>query len=168
MKVEDPSGNLPTGATTAVVERVRVVTYLWQVSRSLALGAHTGRPKRSSRTITNRATTCSPCSIQKARSVEEHQSWDRQIEKQLLSQDHQIVKQPERRLPNYRLDIIVHYNKWNTSHFNNATLRMFTYLTLLISYVQLKSEVYIHFSQLHLNSVFSQFLTFNPSKNVLS
>ena len=33
--------------------------------------------------------------------------------------------------------------------------------------LQLKSEVYIHLSQIHLNSV-SQFLTFNPCKNVLS
>ena len=29
VKEEDRSGNQPTGATTAVVERVRVVTYLW-------------------------------------------------------------------------------------------------------------------------------------------
>ena len=31
-----------------------------------------------------------------------------------------------------RLNIIGHFNKWNTSHFNNASLRMFTYLALLL------------------------------------
>ncbi|CDQ98317.1 unnamed protein product, partial [Oncorhynchus mykiss] len=39
-----------------------------------------------------------------------------------------------------------------------------TYIRMCI---QLKSEVYIHLSQIYLNSV-SQFLTFNPSKNSLS
>jgi hypothetical protein len=34
--------------------------------------------------------------------------------------------------------------------------------------LQLKLEVYIHLSQLHLNSSFLQFLTFNPSNNSLS
>jgi hypothetical protein len=34
-------------------------------------------------------------------------------------------------------------------------------------HIQLKSEVYIHLSQIHLNIVFPQFLTFNPSKNSL-
>ena len=33
-------------------------------------------------------------SIQKARSIQVHQSWDREIEKQHLSQGHQTVKQP--------------------------------------------------------------------------
>jgi hypothetical protein len=32
--------------------------------------------------------------IQKARSVQVHQGWDRETEKQLLSQGHQTVKQP--------------------------------------------------------------------------
>jgi hypothetical protein len=35
-----------------------------------------------------------PTIIQKARSVQVHQSWDRETEKQLLSQGHQTVKQP--------------------------------------------------------------------------
>ena len=35
-----------------------------------------------------------PAIIQKARSVQVHQSWDRETEKQLLSQGHQTVKQP--------------------------------------------------------------------------
>ena len=34
-----------------------------------------------------------PAIIQKARSVQVHQSWDRETEKQLLSQGHQTVKQ---------------------------------------------------------------------------
>jgi hypothetical protein len=33
-----------------------------------------------------------PFSIQKVRSAEVHQSWDREIEKQLLSQGHQTAK----------------------------------------------------------------------------
>jgi hypothetical protein len=37
----------------------------------------------------------------------------------------------------------------------------------VLYYIQLKSEVYIHLSQIHLNSVFPQFLTFNHSKNFL-
>ena len=35
-----------------------------------------------------------PAIIQKARSIWVHQSWDRETEKQLLSQGHQTVKQP--------------------------------------------------------------------------
>jgi hypothetical protein len=35
-----------------------------------------------------------PAIIQKARSVQVHQCWDRETEKQLLSQGHQTVKQP--------------------------------------------------------------------------
>jgi hypothetical protein len=35
-----------------------------------------------------------PATTQKARSVQVHQSWDRETEKQLLSQRHQTVKQP--------------------------------------------------------------------------
>ena len=35
-----------------------------------------------------------PATIQKARSVQVHQSWDRETEKQHLSQGHQTVKQP--------------------------------------------------------------------------
>jgi hypothetical protein len=35
-----------------------------------------------------------PAIIQKARSVQVHQSWDRETEKQLLSQGHPIIKQP--------------------------------------------------------------------------
>ena len=35
-----------------------------------------------------------PAITQKARSVQMHQSWDRETEKQLLSQGHQTVKQP--------------------------------------------------------------------------
>ena len=47
-----------------------------------------------------------PTIIQKARSVQVHQSWAQETEKQLLSQGHQTVKQPsltERLLPTYRL-----------------------------------------------------------------
>ena len=95
----------------------------------------TERPKRLLRTSTTQATACSPYHPE----GKVHQTWDRETENQLLSQGHQIVKQPslaqERRLPTFRLDIIGHFNKWNTSHFNNAALRMFMYLTLLISYV---------------------------------
>ena len=36
---------------------------------------------------------------------------------------------------------------------------------IINGHIQLKSEVYIHLSQIHLNSV-SQFLTFNPSKHL--
>ena len=78
-----------------------------------------------------------PATIQKARSVQVHQSWDRETEKLFLSQGHQPVKQSsltQRLLPTYRLEIIGHFNKWITSHFNNVTLIMFTYLALLISY----------------------------------
>ena len=35
-----------------------------------------------------------PATIQKARSVQVHQSWDRETEIQLISQGHQTVKQP--------------------------------------------------------------------------
>ena len=35
-----------------------------------------------------------PAIVQKALSVQVHQSWDRETEKQLLSQGHQTVKQP--------------------------------------------------------------------------
>ncbi|KAK6299719.1 hypothetical protein J4Q44_G00297520, partial [Coregonus suidteri] len=64
-----------------------------------------------------------PAIIQKARSVQVHQSWDRETEKQLLSQGHQTVKQPslaQRRCCLHTdLKITGHFNKWNTSHFNN-------------------------------------------------
>ena len=36
---------------------------------------------------------------------------------------------------------------------------------IMATALQLRSEVYIHLSQIHFNSVFPQFLTFNPSKN---
>jgi hypothetical protein len=53
----------------------------------------TGRPKRSPRTTATRVTACSPPAIiQKARSVQVHQSWNQETEKQLLSQGHQTVK----------------------------------------------------------------------------
>ena len=55
-----------------------------------------------------------PAIIQKARSVQVHQSWDRETEKQLLSQGHHTVKQPL--LLTYRLEIIGHFNKWITRH----------------------------------------------------
>uniref|UniRef100_A0A8C8EJX1 Uncharacterized protein n=1 Tax=Oncorhynchus tshawytscha TaxID=74940 RepID=A0A8C8EJX1_ONCTS len=42
-----------------------------------------------------------PAVIQKARSVQVHQSWDRETEKQLLSQGHQTVKQPPLTLSGY-------------------------------------------------------------------
>ena len=50
------------------------------------------KAKRSSRTTTTRSTACSTAIIQKAKSVQVHQSWDRETEKQLLSQGHQTVK----------------------------------------------------------------------------
>ena len=59
------------------------------------------------------------------------------LKNSFLSQGHQTVKQPslaQRSCCLLRLEIIGHFNKWNTSHFNNATL-MFTYLALLISYL---------------------------------
>ncbi|CDQ76460.1 unnamed protein product [Oncorhynchus mykiss] len=67
----------------------------------------TGRPKRSSRTTTTRATACSP----------------------------RYHPEVERLLPTYRLEIIGHSNKWISSHFINATLIMFAYLALLIPFV---------------------------------
>jgi hypothetical protein len=83
--------------------------------------------------------------------------------KQLLSQGHRTVKQPplntERLLPTYRLKSLATLINGSLVTLNNATLNnvYISYITH-ISYVQLKSEVYIH-----LNSV-SQFLTCNPSK----
>jgi hypothetical protein len=75
--------------------------------------------------------------IQKARSVQVHQSWDRETEKQLLSQGHQTAKQPsltQRLLPTLATlingSLVTLYNATQ----NNVTLIMFTYLTLLISH----------------------------------
>ena len=51
---------------------------------------------------------------------------------------YQTVKQPslaQRGRCLLRLEIIGHFNKWVTSHFNNATITLFTYIALLISYV---------------------------------
>ena len=45
------------------------------------------------------------------------------------------ITSSERLLPTYRLEILGHFYKWNTSHFNNATSIMCTYLVLSISYV---------------------------------
>ena len=43
----------------------------------------------------NHPSHCHPATIQKARSVQVHQSWDRKTEKYLLSQGHQtVIKQP--------------------------------------------------------------------------
>ena len=52
----------------------------------------TGRPKRSSRTSTTRATACSPRYHPEGEVSTGAQSWDRETEKQLLSQGHQTVK----------------------------------------------------------------------------
>ena len=90
-----------------------------------------------------------PAIIQKTRSVQVHQSWDRETEKQLLSQGHTATN-TERLLPSYRLEIIGHFNKWISSHFNNATLIMFTYLALLISYCLCRSAIGIPFLYLDL------------------
>jgi hypothetical protein len=51
----------------------------------------TGMPKRSTRTKPAKSLPDHPATIQKERSVQVHQSWDRETEKQLLSQD-QTVK----------------------------------------------------------------------------
>jgi hypothetical protein len=77
------------------------------------------------------------------RSVQVHQSWGWETEKQLLSQGHQTAKQPsltQRGCCLHWGPITGHFNTWITGHFiqctiNNATLIMFTYLTILISHV---------------------------------
>ena len=79
-----------------------------------------------------------PIIIQKARSVQLHQSWDRDTEKQLQSQGHQTVKQPsltEWLLPTYRLKYLATLIKLSLVTLNNATLIMSTYPTLLNSYL---------------------------------
>ena len=57
-----------------------------------------GKPKRSLRTPSTRATACSPRYHPEDKvntgASKVHQSWDRETEKQLLSQGHQTVKQP--------------------------------------------------------------------------
>jgi hypothetical protein len=80
---------------------------------------------------TTRATTFSPRShpegeVSTGASKLEPRDWKTAS----LSLGHQNVKLPslaQRLLPPYRLEIIGQFSKWNTSHFNNATLIMFTY-----------------------------------------
>ena len=67
--------------------------------------------------------------IQKVRSVQLHLSWDRETEKQLISQGHQTVKQQSLTQKGCCLHGV------SVVTLNNGTLIMFTYLTLLISYV---------------------------------
>ena len=76
-----------------------------------------------------------PAIIQKARSVQVHQSRDRETEKQLLPQGHQTVKQPS--LAHQRLlPTDIDYESLATFRSGSlATLIMFPYLALLISYV---------------------------------
>ena len=59
-----------------------------------------------------------PPIIQKARSVQVHQSWDRETEKQLLSQGHQTVKQP----PLTNIEWLLPTHWLNSSHFNNGKI----------------------------------------------
>ena len=99
----------------------------------------TERPKRLQGQQPPEPMPVHPTTIQKMSLVQVHQSWDRVTEDVFQSQGHQTVKQPsltQRLLPTSRLEIIGHFNNWITSHFNNATLIMFTYLELLISYLQ--------------------------------
>ena len=73
----------------------------------------------------------------------QYRCWYQETEKQLLSQGHRTaITNTERLLPTYRLEIIGHFNKWITSHFDNTTLIMFTNLALLISYVYLNCILY--------------------------
>ena len=54
----------------------------------------------------------------------------------------------------------VHYKHTN----KHIYIYIYEYTVIYILYTQLKSEVYIHLSQIHLNSV-SQFLTFDLVKS---
>jgi hypothetical protein len=77
--------------------------------------------------------------IQKARSVQVYQSWDREIEKQLLSQGHQTAKQQslaQRGCCLHWDQITGHFNKLITSqfkqcHFNNVYISYITYITCI-------------------------------------
>ena len=77
-----------------------------------------------------------PAIIQKARSVQVHQSWDQETEKQLLSQGHQTAKQQsltQKAAAYIQTHITGHFNKWITSHFkqchfNNVNISFITHL----------------------------------------
>ena len=81
-----------------------------------------------------------PAIIQKARSVQVHQSWDRETEKQLLSQGHPTVKWPSLASYNsitqhctleaadyvHRHGMTGHF-KWNTSYFNHVYIVFYSF-----------------------------------------
>jgi hypothetical protein len=78
-----------------------------------------------------------PATIQKARSVQVHQSWDRETEKQVLSQGHQTVKYPSQgdyhpvtqpcTLEEAAIQCV--HSHGITGHFNNGTLVTLIMLT---------------------------------------
>ena len=99
-----------------------------------------------------------PAIIQKARSVQVHQSWDRKTEKQLLSQGHQTVKQPPLTLSGccqhtdidtdstpatLIMGIVGNDVNISLATLNNATLYNVTYPTLFISYAYVYTVLYI-------------------------
>jgi hypothetical protein len=88
-------------------------------SRTPTASDVTGRPKRSSRTATTWATAYLPRYHPEG--------------KVSTGASNCSTADTETLLPTYSLKIIGHFNNWITSHFNNATLIMFTYLALLIS-----------------------------------
>ena len=65
-----------------------------------------------------------PAVIQMVRSVQVHQSWDREIESVFQSQGHQtctlkaITSTLKAAAYRHRLEITGHFNKWRTSHFH--------------------------------------------------
>jgi hypothetical protein len=75
-----------------------------------------------------------PVTFQKVRSVQVHQRWDREAEKQLAYQGHQTVKQPSLA----QGGCCLHTDLKSLATLINGTLVtliMSTYLALLISYV---------------------------------
>ena len=85
--------------------------------------------------------------IQKARSVHLHQTWDRETEKQLLSQDHQTAKQQSltsEAAAYIETQSLATLKNGSLVTLNNAILIM---LTLLISYVY--TVFYTIFCTLH-------------------
>ena len=82
-------------------------------SRTTTASDVTGRPKRSSRQQPPEPLPDQLTTIQKARSVQVHQSWDQETEKQFLSQGHQTVKQPSLTLSGF-----CQHTDSISSHFN--------------------------------------------------
>jgi hypothetical protein len=76
--------------------------------------------------------------IQKARSVQLHQSWDREIEKQLPSQGHQTAKQQsltQRGCCLHWEPITEHFNNLITSHFKQCHFKYCHFNNVYISYI---------------------------------